>query len=40
MDGRTSVSYNSTQYLAERHGVSVDLLKSLSVIESLAAAAS
>jgi len=39
MDGRTSVSYNSTQYLAERHGVSVDLLKSLSVIESLAAAA-
>jgi uncharacterized protein (DUF302 family) len=37
--GQTSISYNSIQYLAERHGVSPDLLKSLSVIEKLAAEA-
>jgi uncharacterized protein (DUF302 family) len=37
--GQTSISYNSVQYLAERHGISPDLLKSLSVVEGLAAAA-
>jgi uncharacterized protein (DUF302 family) len=37
--GQTSISYNSIQYLAERHGISPDLLKSLSVIEKLAAEA-
>lgn len=37
--GQTSISYNSIQYLAERHGISPDLLKSLSVVELLAAEA-
>jgi uncharacterized protein (DUF302 family) len=37
--GQTSISYNSTQFLAERHSVSPDLIKSLSVVEALAAAA-
>jgi len=37
--GQTSISYNSIQYLAERHGISPDLLESLSVVEGLAAAA-
>ena len=37
--GQTYLSYNSTQFLEERHGASPDLLKSLSVVESLAAAA-
>lgn len=37
--GRTSISYNSTQFLAERHGLSPDLLKSLAVVEGLATAA-
>lgn len=37
--GRTSLSYNSVQYLAERHGVAPDLLKSLAVVEALAEAA-
>lgn len=37
--GQTSISYNSIQYLAERHGLAPDLLKSLSVVEGLAAAA-
>lgn len=36
--GNVSVSYNSTQFLAERHGVSPELMKNLSVIDSLAAA--
>jgi uncharacterized protein (DUF302 family) len=38
-EGQTSISYNSTQFLAERHGISPELMKSLSVIEALAAAA-
>ena len=37
--GRTSISYNSIQFLAERHGISVDILKNLSVIADLASAA-
>jgi len=37
--GQTSISYNSIQFLAERHSVSPDLMKSLSVVEALAAAA-
>jgi uncharacterized protein (DUF302 family) len=37
--GKVTVSYNSTQFLAERHGVSPELMKNLSVIETLAAAA-
>jgi len=38
--GKTFISYNSAQFLAERHGVSPDLLKGLSVVEGVAAAAS
>jgi uncharacterized protein (DUF302 family) len=34
--GIVSVSYNSAQYLAERHCVPVDLIKNLAVIEALA----
>jgi uncharacterized protein (DUF302 family) len=34
-----TVSYNSAQFLAERHGVSPELIKNLSVVEALAAAA-
>jgi uncharacterized protein (DUF302 family) len=37
--GQTSISYNSIQYLAERHGTSPDILRSLSVVEELAVAA-
>jgi len=37
--GEASISYNSVQYLAERHGTSPDILKNLSVVEELAAAA-
>jgi uncharacterized protein (DUF302 family) len=34
--GKTWISYNSTQYLQERHGVSAELMKNLAVIEALA----
>jgi uncharacterized protein (DUF302 family) len=37
--GGASISYNSTRFLAERHGVPADLIKNLSVVEQLAAAA-
>jgi len=37
--GKVWVSYNSTQFLAERHGVPSELMKNLAVIEALAAAA-
>jgi uncharacterized protein (DUF302 family) len=37
--GNVSVSYNSAQYLAERHGVPEGLIKNLAVIETLANAA-
>lgn len=38
-NGKVWVIYNSPQYLKERHGVPEQLLKNLSVIETLAAAA-
>ncbi len=40
-DGASKVwiSYNSPQFLAERHGVPAELMKNLAVIEGLAAAA-
>lgn len=38
--GQTSISYNSTDFLSARHGISVDLLQSLSLIGDLASAAS
>jgi uncharacterized protein (DUF302 family) len=37
--GKVWISYNSTQYLADRHGVPAELMKSLAVIEGLARAA-
>src|SRR3974390_152663 len=37
--GEVTVSYNSAQYLAERHGVPADLIKNLAVIGALADAA-
>ena len=38
--GKVSVSYNSAQYLQERHAVPAELMKNLAVIEALAHAAS
>lgn len=38
-NGKVRISYNSVQFLAERHGVPADLMKNLAVIEGLAAAA-
>jgi uncharacterized protein (DUF302 family) len=37
--GKAWVSYNSAQYLQERHGVPAELMKNLAVIETLANAA-
>ena len=37
--GKVWVSYNSAQYLADRHGVPAELMKNLAVIEMLANAA-
>ena len=37
--GKVWVSYNSTQFLAERHGAPPELMKNLAVIEALATAA-
>jgi uncharacterized protein (DUF302 family) len=38
-DGKVWISYNSAQYLAERHGVPAELMKDLAVIEVLARSA-
>ena len=35
-NGRCSISYNSPQYLQERHGLSKDLIQNIAIIESLA----
>jgi uncharacterized protein (DUF302 family) len=37
--GRVWLSYNSPEYLAERHGLPADLIKNLAVVETLAAKA-
>src|ERR1700759_5277882 len=37
--GKVLLSYNNGQYLADRHGVSAELMKNLAVIETLANAA-
>ena len=37
--GQVWISYNSPQYLKERHGLSSDLLPNIAVVESLAKAA-
>jgi len=38
-DGGVWISYNSPEYLKERHGIPDDLMKNISVIEALAAKA-
>ena len=37
-DGRTSISYNSPEYLRDRHALPEELLKNIAVIEALAKA--
>lgn len=37
--GKVTVSYNSTQFLAERHDVTPELTKNFAVVDSLVAAA-
>jgi len=37
--GKVTVSYNSAEFFAERHGVPSELMKNLAVIEALASAA-
>jgi uncharacterized protein (DUF302 family) len=37
--GRCSISYNSPQYLQERHGIPNALIKNIAIIEALAAEA-
>jgi uncharacterized protein (DUF302 family) len=37
--GKAWVSYNSPDYLKDRHGLPADLLKNIAVVENLAAAA-
>jgi uncharacterized protein (DUF302 family) len=39
-DGKVWVSYNTPEYLKERHGLPRDLLTSIAVVETLAAKAS
>jgi uncharacterized protein (DUF302 family) len=36
-NGRCSISYNSPQYLQQRHGLSTDLIQNIAIIEALAA---
>src|SRR5882672_7910850 len=35
-DGSCSISYNSPQYLKERHGIPGDLIQNIAIIEALA----
>jgi uncharacterized protein (DUF302 family) len=38
-DGKVWISYNSPEYLKERHGLPQDLMKNIAVVETLAAKA-
>ena len=38
-DGKVTISYNSPEYLAQRHGIPKDLLQTVAVVESLASQA-
>ena len=38
-DGKVWVSYNSAEYLKDRHGLPPDLLPNIAVVQALAAAA-
>jgi len=35
-NGKCSISYNSPQYLQQRHGLSTDLIQNIAIIEALA----
>jgi hypothetical protein len=35
-DGKVWISYNSPDYLRERHGLSADLLANIAVVQTLA----
>jgi uncharacterized protein (DUF302 family) len=35
-DGTCSISYNSPQYLQQRHGLPIDLIQNIAIIEALA----
>ena len=37
--GKTWVSYNSPEYLQQRHGISAELIKNIAVVETVAAKA-
>ena len=37
--GKTWVSYNSPEYLQQRHGIPVELIKNIAVVETVAAKA-
>lgn len=39
VDGRTWVSYNSPEYLRQRHGFPAELMRNIAAVETLAAAA-
>ena len=39
-DGKVWVSYNSPDYLKERHGLPLELLANIAIVETLAAKAS
>ncbi len=39
MQGKVWISYNSSEYLKERHGLPQDLLQNIAVVETLAAGA-
>ena len=36
VNGKCSISYNSPQYLQQRHGLSTDLIQNIAIIEALA----
>jgi len=38
-DGKVWISYNSPEYLKERHGLPLDLLQNIAVVQTLATAA-
>lgn len=37
MQGKTWVSYNSPEYLQQRHGIPAELIKNIAIVETLAA---
>jgi len=39
-DGKTTISYNSAEYLKQRHGLPAELLENIAVVDALASKAS